>query len=236
MEIKYLSIYNDLMDSIEKGDIKPGEKLPSENELMDIYNVSRDTVRKALDLLEGNGYIHKIKGKGSFVLDINKFDFPITGIVSFKELSQKLGIRSNTLVQELDLINPDKYLTKKLELSKGDLVWRVIRVREIDGKKIILDKDFFNNRYVPDLNKEICESSIYEYIEKDLGLNIGFAKKEITLQQVSKEDKEYLDLEDFDMIVVVKSYTYLDDASLFQYTESRHRPDKFRFVDFARRR
>ena len=53
---------------------------------------------------------------------------------------------------------------------------------------------------------------------------------------VSKEDKEYLDLEDFDMIVVVKSYTYLDDASLFQYTESRHRPDKFRFVDFARRR
>ncbi len=143
MEIKYLSIYNDLMDSIEKGDIKPGEKLPSENELMDIYNVSRDTVRKALDLLEGNGYIHKIKGKGSFVLDINKFDFPITGIVSFKELSQKLGIRSNTLVQELDLINPDKYLTKKLELSKGDLVWRVIRVREIDGKKIILDKDFF---------------------------------------------------------------------------------------------
>ncbi len=236
MEIKYLSIYNDLMDSIEKGDIKPGEKLPSENELMDIYNVSRDTVRKALDLLEGNGYIHKIKGKGSFVLDINKFDFPITGIVSFKELSQKLGIRSNTLVQELDLINPDKYLTKKLELSKGDLVWRVIRVREIDGKKIILDKDFFNNRYVPDLTKEICESSIYEYIEKDLGLNIGFAKKEITLQQVSKEDKEYLDLEDFDMIVVVKSYTYLDDASLFQYTESRHRPDKFRFVDFARRR
>ncbi len=144
MEIKYLSIYNDLMDSIEKGDIKPGEKLPSENELMDIYNVSRDTVRKALDLLEGNGYIHKIKGKGSFVLDINKFDFPITGIVSFKELSQKLGIRSNTLVQELDLINPDKYLTKKLELSKGDLVWRVIRVREIDGKKIILDKDFFS--------------------------------------------------------------------------------------------
>lgn len=236
MEIKYLSIYNDLMDSIEKKEIGAGEKLPSENQLMDMYGVSRDTVRKALDLLEGNGYIHKIKGKGSFVLDINKFDFPITGIVSFKELSQKLGVKSNTLVHELDLINPDKYFAKKLELTKEDLVWRVIRVREIGDKKIILDKDYFNNRYVPNLTKEICESSIYEYIEKDLGLNIGFAKKEITLQQISKEDKEYLDLEDFDMVVVVKSYTYLDDASLFQYTESRHRPDKFRFVDFARRK
>ncbi|HSH36153.1 UTRA domain-containing protein, partial [Schnuerera sp.] len=96
--------------------------------------------------------------------------------------------------------------------------------------------DYFNNRYVPSLTKKVCESSIYEYLENDLGLTIGFAKKEITVQQVSNEDKKYLDLEDYNMVVVVKSYTYLDDMSLFQYTESRHRPDKFRFVDFARRK
>lgn len=235
MEIKYLNIYNDLIDCIENKRIKPGEKLPSENELMDKYNVSRDTIRKSLDLLEGNGYIHKIKGKGSFVLDIDKLDFPISGIVTFKELSEKMGVSSKTIVHELDLINPDKFLIKKLELSKDDLIWRVIRSREIDNKKIILDKDYFNSKYVPVLTKSICESSIYEYIEKELNLNIGFAKKEITVQRVSNEDKKYLDLEDYNMIVVVKSYTYLDDVSLFQYTESRHRPDKFRFIDFARR-
>ncbi len=61
-------------------------------------------------------------------------------------------------------------------------------------------------------------------------------KKEITVEKATNEDKEYLDLEGFNMVAVVKSYTYLDDTSLFQYTESRHRPDKFRFVDFARRR
>ncbi len=56
------------------------------------------------------------------------------------------------------------------------------------------------------------------------------------MERATKEDKRYLDLQDFNMVVVVKSYTYLSDASLFQYTESRHRPDKFKFVDFARRR
>src|SRR5699024_2179786 len=177
--------------------------------------------------------IHKIKGKGSFVLDVDKLDFPITGIVTFKELSKRMGVGSSTLLHELDLINPDKFLVKKLELSEDDLIWRVIRSREIDNKKIILDKDYFNSKYIPTLTEEICQNSIYEYIEKELGLNISFAKKEITVQRVSNEDKEYLDLEDYDMIVVVKSYTYLDDASLFQYTESRHRPDKYRFVDFA---
>ncbi|MBN3346222.1 trehalose operon repressor [Clostridium botulinum] len=236
MESKYLIIYNEISNKIENNKIQSGEKLSSENEMMKEYNVSRDTIRKALNLLESNGYIQKVKGKGSFVLDINKFDFPVSGLTSFKELSTKMGIKSNTLVKELNIMKPDNFLMKQLNLSKNDDVWKVIRVREIDNKKIILDKDFFNKKYVPLLTKDICENSIYEYLENELGLKISFAKKEITVQQATQEDKSYLDFENYNMIVVVKNYIYLDDMSLFQYTESRHRPDKFKFVEFARRK
>ncbi|HDK7179096.1 trehalose operon repressor [Clostridium botulinum] len=236
MESKYLTIYNEISNKIENNKIQSGEKLSSENEMMKEYNVSRDTIRKALNLLESNGYIQKVKGKGSFVLDINKFDFPVSGLTSFKELSTRMGVESNTLVKELKLIKPDNFLMKQLNLSKNDDVWKVIRVREIDNKKIILDKDFFNKKYVPLLTKDICENSIYEYLENELGLKISFAKKEITVQQATHEDKSYLDFENYNMIVVVKNYIYLDDMSLFQYTESRHRPDRFKFVEFARRK
>ncbi|AUM88009.1 trehalose operon repressor [Clostridium botulinum] len=236
MESKYLTIYNEISNKIENNKIQSGEKLSSENEMMKEYNVSRDTIRKALNLLESNGYIQKVKGKGSFVLDINKFDFPVSGLTSFKELSTRMGVESNTLVKELKLIKPDNFLMKQLNLSKNDDVWKVIRVREIDNKKIILDKDFFNKKYVPLLTKDICENSIYEYLENELGLKISFAKKEITVQQATQEDKSYLDFENYSMIVVVKNYIYLDDMSLFQYTESRHRPDRFKFVEFARRK
>ncbi|AUN03521.1 trehalose operon repressor [Clostridium botulinum] len=236
MESKYLIIYNEISNKIENNKIQSGEKLSSENEMMKEYNVSRDTIRKALNLLESNGYIQKVKGKGSFVLDINKFDFPVSGLTSFKELSTKMGIKSNTLVKELNIMKPDNFLMKQLNLSKNDDVWKVIRVREIDNKKIILDKDFFNKKYVPLLTKDICENSIYEYLENELGLKISFAKKEITVQQATQEDKSYLDFENYNMIVVVKNYIYLDDMSLFQYTESRHRPDRFKFVEFARRK
>ncbi|HDK7159048.1 trehalose operon repressor [Clostridium botulinum] len=236
MESKYLTIYNEISNKIENNKIQSSEKLSSENEMMKEYNVSRDTIRKALNLLESNGYIQKVKGKGSFVLDINKFDFPVSGLTSFKELSTRMGVESNTLVKELKLIKPDNFLMKQLNLSKNDDVWKVIRVREIDNKKIILDKDFFNKKYVPLLTKDICENSIYEYLENELGLKISFAKKEITVQQATQEDKSYLDFENYNMIVVVKNYIYLDDMSLFQYTESRHRPDRFKFVEFARRK
>lgn len=236
MDSKYLTIYNQFVSEIESGKIMPKSKLPSESELMQLYSVSRDTVRKALNLLEGNGFIQKVKGKGSFVIDVNKFDFPVSGLTSFKELSVKMGLKSNTILKELKLIKPDKFLMKQLNLSENDEVWKVIRVREIGDKKIILDKDFLNKKYVPLLTKEICENSIYEYLENELGLKISFAKKEITIQSVTEEDKKNLDFENYNMIVVVKNYIYLDDMSLFQYTESRHRPDKFRFVDFARRK
>ena len=114
-------------------------------------------------------------------------------------------------------------------------MWKISRIREIGGEKIILDKDYLNKKFVPHITKEICEQSIYHYLENELNLAISFAKKEIVVEEPTKEDRELLDLEGFHNVVIIKNYVYLEDASLFQYTESRHRPDKFRFVDFARR-
>ncbi|GAA0182302.1 trehalose operon repressor [Clostridium sediminicola] len=232
---KYLAIYNEIVNKIANKTIKSNTKLPSESKLMLQYDVSRDTIRKALNLLEQNGYIQKVKGKGSFVLDINKLDFPVSGLVSFKELSKEMGKQSRTIVKEFELIKPNEFLIKELDVKKDDDIWKVIRVREIGKEKIILDKDFFNKEMVSLLTKDICEDSIYEYFEKELGIEISFARKEITVEMATEEDEKYLDLGHFNMIVVVKNYVYLKDARLFQYTESRHRPDKFRFVDFARR-
>lgn len=108
-------------------------------------------------------------------------------------------------------------------------------VNHFDGQRVILDKDYIPEKYVNHLTEAICEDSLYSYIEGELGFNIAYARKEITVQMANDEDKKCLDMKEFDMIVVIKSFTYLDDTSLFQYTESRHRPDKFKFVDFARR-
>ncbi|MGR9546053.1 trehalose operon repressor [Priestia megaterium] len=234
-ENKFISIYEQLVDKIKRGDWRPNTKLPSENELVEQYQTSRETIRKALNLLSQNGYIQKMKGKGSFVLDVSRFDFPVSGLVSFKEVAEKLGHTSTTIVKEFELVKADQDLCTQLGATKKDLIWKVVRARQIDGEKIILDKDFFHKKYVPHLTKDICKGSIYEYLEKDLGLKISFAKKEISVDELTDEDKCYLDLKDYEHIVVVRNYVYLEDASLFQYTESRHRLDKFRFVDFARR-
>jgi GntR family trehalose operon transcriptional repressor len=219
---KFQEIYQEITAQIKDGVFLANTQLPSEHELADRYETSRETVRKALNLLSQNGFIQKIRGKGSIVLETNKLSFPVSGLVSFQELSESMGKSSVTTVHEFGLIQPDEFLQQQLQAEPDDELWKVIRSRQIDGEKIILDKDFFLKKFVPTFSKEVAEKSIYAYLEKELGLKI-------------REDKRLLDLDGFQHIVVVKNYVYLDDANLFQYTESRHRLDKFRFVDFARR-
>ena len=233
---KYSVLYNKIQKDIEDGRLKPGEQLPSEKELMDEYDLSRDTVRKSLSLLVTNNYIRKIKGKGSFVLEMNKFDFPVAGLISFKEMAAKTGMTSySTAVIRLQLQKSATFPTKALDAQEIRSIWEVIRVRTINGRRVILDKDYFYQDVVPELTEEISSNSIYEYLEQNLGLKIGFAQKEIVIEKATAEDRLLLDLHDYDMVAVVNTLVYLVNGKLFQFTQSRHCPDKFKFIDVARR-
>jgi GntR family transcriptional regulator, trehalose operon transcriptional repressor len=234
---KYKQIFEDLSEKIQDGTYMANTILPSENELTLLYSTSRETIRKALTLLAQKGLIQKLRGKGSLVLDVSRMDFPVSGLVSFKELQSSMGRDDiETTVHEFGLVNPSKRLETIFDVSADTEIWNVVRSRQIQGEKIILDKSFFLKAEVPLLTNEICENSIYEYLENELGLPIDFAKKEIVVEECSDEDRRYLDLDEYDHVVVVKNYVHLKDATLFEYTESRHRLDKFRFVDFARRK
>jgi GntR family transcriptional regulator, trehalose operon transcriptional repressor len=234
---KYKQIFEDLSEKIQDGTYTANSILPSENELTVIYATSRETIRKALTLLAQKGFIQKLRGKGSLVLDVSRMSFPISGLVSFKELQTSMGRdQIETYVHEFGLMRADDQVASQLETSAKEEVWKVVRSRQISGERIILDKSYFLKEQVPLLTKEICENSIYEYLEGELELPIDFAKKEIVVEECTDEDREYLDLDKYDHVVVVKNFVHLKDATLFEYTESRHRLDMFRFVDFARRK
>lgn len=233
---KFNDIFLDLEKRILAGEYQPNTLLPSENQLIKIYGVSRETVRKALTLLTNAGYIQKKQGKGSFVLDLNRFDFPISGLTSFKELQENQHIPSSTVVVELGEVIVTKKLHELTGWALGDDAWKLIRQRIIDGEAVILDRDFLLKSVIPTLPKDRAQQSIYDYFENDLGMDIAYAQKEITVEEATEEMRELMDLNEDTHVVIVRSLVYLEDTRCFEYTESIHRLDKFRFVEFARRR
>lgn len=234
MENKYITLYNEILRMIEKKELNTGDKLLSEKELMEKYNMSRDTVRKSLNMLVQDGYIKKSKGKLAEVIDKNQFNFPISAIKSFKELH--VGVENKTYVENLEILKGEKDIIKYLGINSDEEYFKLVRIREIEGEKIIIDKDYIPRKYVSNIPLKAAQNSLYEYLEKELNLKISHCMKEITVHSATDEDRKLLNMKKIDVVVVVRSFTYLESGELFQYTEARHRPDKFKFIDYAYRK
>lgn len=233
---KYVKIYDDIAKQVETGQLQAGDKIPSETELMKQYDVSRGTARKAVDLLQERGYVQKIHGKGVFVLQQkNSIEFRFGEIVSFKEEHERLNRKISTKVVEMKSISATDQLARLLNVEPKTTLQLIKRVRNIDGENVILDVNYFVSDLVPGLTKEIAQRSIYDYIEHSLGLSISYSYRVIEVQRCTDDDYQYLDLNGTDYVVVVKNSTHLYDGRQFEYTESRHRLDKFYFADVARR-
>lgn len=232
---KYQEIYNDLKEKIRTNTYPAETSLPTEQRLQEIYGVSRDTVRKALSMLTERGMIQKVQGRGSLVLKQEMLNFPVSGLTSYQELVESLQLETKTEVVSLDQIVISSNLANLTGFEPHSKVWKVVRTRSIDGKVSVVDTDYLSADIVPSITKEIAASSICNYLEKTLKLDIAYAQKEITVEPTSREERELMKNED-DYLVLIKSRVYLGDTKQFQYTESKHKIDKFRFVDFARRK
>lgn len=198
--------------------------------------MSRDTIRKALSLLAEAGLIQKIHGSGSQVIKHEQIDFPVSQLTSYKELVDAHHINSKTNVIAIDKLIVDEKLAALTGFKKNNLVWRIIRQRVVDGTASVLDIDYLDKKIVPNMTREIAEQSIYDYLENQLHLIIAYAQKEITIDQLTDRDKLLLDIGAEHHVVSVKSRVYLTNKHQFQFTESRHKLEKFRFVDFATRK
>ena len=106
----------------------------------------------------------------------------------------------------------------------------------VDDLVFILDIDYLDMELIPNSTRQIAEQSIYSYIENDLKLIINYAQKEITTDHTSDRDKIPMDIDKDPYVVSIKSKVYLQDDCQFQFTESCHKLEKFKFVDFSKRK
>lgn len=233
---KYEHIYNDLEMKIVKGIYNIDDFLPTEMSLCQEYDASRDTIRKALHLLTKAGLIKKQQGRGSQVIKHYQILFPISELTSYQELVSFFNMDSKTNVIAIDKLIVDETIATLTGFQIKEILWRITRQRVVDGVAAVLDIDYLSKELIPKLSREIAEHSLYHYLEKELHLDIDFALKEVTIDQINEKDKILLDLGPDRHVVSVKSKVYLSNSIQFQFTESRHKLEKFKFVDFARRK
>lgn len=235
MKSIYYEIFESLRDRIEDGEFPYQSYVPSEAVLVEEYECSHNTLRKALSVLRLHGYVQPIQGKGVLVIwqPSRGADFVLGDIETFKEAAERNGMSTTTKVRSFELIRADAELADATGFAEDAELYRIERVRYLNGQALIYDINYLLASVVPGLTPQIVERSVYEYLEGTLGMHIATSKRTIRVERVTSADRMALDLLDYTMVAVVHGQTFNSDGVMFEVTTSRHRPDFFTFHDTA---
>lgn len=236
----YEKIYKDLKQKIENNVFSYQELLPSENTLIQTYGCSRNTLRRAVSLLVTDGYVQTMQGKGvrNIYQPVAQTAFTIGEIESFRESAARNGHQPFTRVLLFTEFAVDEKQAQYTGFPVGADIYYIQRLHYLDDIPLILNHNYFLKKAIPGLTKKIAENSIYQYLEQVLHMTIVNSKRIMTVEKMTQIDEKYLKMnaDDYNCMAVVSSQTYNSDGIMFEYTQSRHRPDYFRFYDNAVRK
>ena len=226
---KYMIVSRDIRNKILNGEYQANDQIPFEKDLCVIYNSSKMTIKKALDILVSEGLIIKRRGSGTFVKDINPIEMKRLSVANQFRGTTALNPNRVVLSKILNfsIIPCPAIVQSKLNLPNDSFVYDVYRVRYIDGEPSVMEKMYMPIDLIPGLKAPTIEHSIYEYIEEELHLVIQSAHRSITTRKVTTFEAGYLNLEEGDPVAVAEQIGYLDTGAAFEYSISVHRYDEF---------
>lgn len=167
----YKNVVNLLKNKIKSPAYSVGDLLPSEKELAELYNVSRNTLRKALKTLEEDGLIERRHGSGTWIRNKHS-QASVTHLDSFTEIARNEGKTPSSQILKFELQSASEEIAKGLQLQHGEPVYYAKRLRFIDNIAMQLEETWLSATRFPDLTIAHMKKSKFAYIENDCGVRI----------------------------------------------------------------
>ena len=232
----YAQIKAIVREQIETGKWKPGDKIPSEAYLSTHNKISAMTVRQAINDLCDEGFLYKVRGRGTFVSK-TKVQRDLSELTSLSEGLKKSGYNIKWTVLNLNVITATNRVAKKLEISKGDQVLKIERLMTFEGEPF-----YYETNYLP---YDLCDipvdsvsfkSSIYQVLEQEFGVDVDHAI--LTLEAISCDSKhsKILGIKHGAAILNLSQITYSKEGRPIIYFESASRSDIYKYTLVRKRK
>ncbi len=207
-----------LREQIESDAYATDEKLPSEKELGDLFDVSRVTVRRALQTLEHEGYIYRRQGLGSFVQDRQAAQ----GLVRLTDFAQDMaqaGLEASSEVLHHASESPPPAVATQLGLGDETTVMRLDRLRLGDGRPVAFDRTWLPMFYAQLLeDHDLSQETIYGILEQDYEIPVLRGRYRLTAANADEEIAEALGVDAGRAVLLIErlSLTQGDKPVYFQ--------------------
>lgn len=236
---KYIQISNEVISKIESGKLQPGDKMSSENELIANYGISNTTARKVLSNIENHGWVKKIKGKGTFVINRSK-DMHLNRILGSFD-AMKESFRNNLIKEGL---TPKDILLEKTVLNDGISVninnknyvieGKVLKLHRLRYANDILMKDeikYISMTICPDIHIIEMNDSLINLYEKVYKVRLKDIQRTITTKIVYSDDEDnYFRNEAPLSVFILGSVASNDKSDTIEIEYSLYRGDKYSFT------
>lgn len=217
-----------LRERILSGEWPAGARIPTEEQLIELYGVSRVTVRQALRNLVLDGHLERGQGRGTFVRK------PILtagerGLLSFSQEMRALGLEPGAKVVEHEVITANAAVGVRLELKPGAHVYRLKRLRTGDAQPIGLQTSYLPADRFPGMLELLGEgSSLYETLRSGYGLVMAEARETFSITSIGPDAAGLLDVPSGTSAFHVERLARDQTNRAFEYTVSVMRADRYR--------
>ena len=236
---KYISISKAIIQKIESGELQPGDKVPSENELIDMYSVSNTTARKSLLEVELKGWVNRIKGKGTFVL--NRFeDKHITRVLgsfhaireSFNDKLVHEGFTPKNVILEKTILNEgiSSNINNKHYIMDGPVL-KVHRLRYGDDILLKDETRYISMKLCPRINiRDFENTSLMNVFERDYHLEVINVERTLGSTIFAPKDPRNYFGNDVPLAVFILDGAVLcKNDEIVEIEQSYYRGDKYKF-------
>lgn len=219
-----------LRDEITSGRWEVGERLPSEREICETFQLSRTTVREALDALVNEGLLRREKGRGTFVAEPKIMEHWLGVPDSFTDAMEQQGYHVETKVLNIGVITAQYKVRQELRLKSNEPVIVLDRLRSIINEPILVVTSYLPERLCPELvHEDFTKNSLYQLLREKYHLNIARAKRCMEAVAANELEANLLHIKVGAPLMLIESTAYLEDGTPIEYFKARHRGDRTRF-------
>ncbi|RDU24050.1 GntR family transcriptional regulator [Anaerosacchariphilus polymeriproducens] len=225
----YQQLKEDIKNSIRTGQLRYGEKIPTEPELSSQYKVSRITVRRAIEELAREGYLSKKQGKGTFVQE-HKIQRKIEHLMSFSEACEANGMVPSSIITKKEVILLSDEQAKEMGSASGSRAVFTQRLRLADGVPIMCENNIFPYERFSFLLNESLDGSLYRLLEEKYKIKVKISTNSfIDVVRASGEIARSLQVSNGEPLFYLHCQIYDADKNLIHIGKQYIISERYRF-------
>lgn len=226
----YIQLMDILKDKVKQKTWLPGDQIPGEQDLCELFKISRTVVRQSLKELELEGVITRRKGKGTFIALPKINESLIAKLTGFYQDMVERGLKPITKVLHQRTVPCSEKIAQFLNIAPGTQVIDIRRLRFINDQPIQLVTSYIPFDLCPPLaTLDLTNRSLYEFLEKECNVFIAKGKRYIEAVAANEEEADLLDIEKGAPLMMLDSISFSENGQPVEYYHAVHRGDRSRF-------